>query len=80
MMKFFKYVLIFPFLVLIRIYQLIISPIFPASCRFHPTCSVYFKDALLEWGVLKGFYLGVKRISRCHPYGGFGIDEVPKKK
>lgn len=69
----------YPFLGLILIYQYVISPIFPPSCRFHPTCSGYFKQALLTWGVFKGTYLGIKRIGRCHPWGGSGHDPVPPR-
>ncbi len=70
----------YPFLGLILIYQYAISPIFPPSCRFHPTCSSYFKQALLTWGVFKGTYLGIKRIARCHPWGGSGHDPVPPRR
>ena len=69
----------YPFLGLILIYQYAISPIFPPSCRFHPTCSSYFKQALLTRGVFKGTYLGIKRIARCHPWGGSGHDPVPPR-
>lgn len=69
----------YPFLGLIMIYQYVISPIFPPACRFHPTCSSYFKQALLTWGVFKGTYLGIKRIGRCHPWGGSGHDPVPPR-
>tara|TARA_B110000977_G_C10810117_1_gene389936 strand:- start:190 stop:375 length:186 start_codon:yes stop_codon:yes gene_type:complete len=60
-------------------YQKLISPFFPSSCRFQPTCSHYTKDALLSHGIAKGSYLGIKRILRCHPWGGSGYDPVPKK-
>ena len=75
-----KKVIQFPFILLIKIYQLIISPLFPASCRYTPTCSTYTITAIKEWGVLKGLWLGIKRISRCHPWGGCGHDPVPKRK
>jgi len=64
---------IFPVLV----YQYVISPIFPASCRYSPTCSQYMKEAILKHGVLKGGWLGLKRIGRCQPWGGHGHDPVP---
>ncbi|WP_035467598.1 membrane protein insertion efficiency factor YidD [Algoriphagus mannitolivorans] len=64
---------IFPVLV----YQYTISPLFPSSCRFTPTCSQYMKEAILKHGVLKGSFLGFKRIGRCHPWGGHGHDPVP---
>jgi hypothetical protein len=66
-----------PFILLIKIYQFLISPLFPSSCRYSPTCSHYTIDALKKYGVLKGGWLGVKRISRCHPWGGSGYDPVP---
>jgi len=69
----------FPFIALIRIYQLVISPITPASCRYEPTCSHYSIEAIKEWGILRGGWLAIKRISSCHPWGGSGYDPVPKK-
>lgn len=47
-------------------------------CRYEPSCSHYMSQAIYEWGPLKGMWLGVKRLSRCHPYGGFGDDPIPK--
>lgn len=67
----------FPFIVLIKIYQLLISPLFPSSCRYTPTCSHYTLEALKRYGLFKGGWLGIKRISRCHPWGGSGYDPVP---
>tara|TARA_B100000575_G_C23087054_1_gene626523 strand:+ start:661 stop:885 length:225 start_codon:yes stop_codon:yes gene_type:complete len=64
----------------IRIYQKLISPLFPSSCRYHPTCSNYFIESLKEQGLFKGFFLGVKRILRCHPWGGSGHDPVQRLK
>lgn len=72
-----KKVLIFPFLLLIRIYQTILSPLFPSSCRFNPTCSQYSIEALKKYGIWKGTILTIKRISKCHPWGGQGHDPVP---
>ena len=69
----------FPFLLLIKIYQNIISPILPHTCRFQPTCSQYMLEAIKIHGVFKGIYLGTKRILRCHPWGGSGFDPVPPK-
>ncbi|MCW9034504.1 MAG: membrane protein insertion efficiency factor YidD [Rhodospirillales bacterium] len=63
---------------LVRGYQLVISPIFPASCRYHPTCSSYAMQALQGHGALKGGWLALKRIGRCHPWGGSGYDPVPE--
>jgi uncharacterized protein len=75
-----KKILIAPFLLLIRFYQLGISPFLPATCRFEPTCSHYFIEALKVHGLFKGFYLGMKRIFSCHPWGKKGYDPVPEKK
>tara|TARA_B100000767_G_C19641899_1_gene482952 strand:+ start:423 stop:650 length:228 start_codon:yes stop_codon:yes gene_type:complete len=74
-----KTILIAPLLFMIKLYQKLISPFFPSSCRFQPTCSHYTKEALLSHGFFKGSYLGVKRILRCQPWGGSGFDPVPKK-
>ena len=62
---------------LIVFYQKIISPILPARCRYYPTCSNYGKQALVWHGVWAGSWLLLKRVSRCHPLGGHGIDFVP---
>jgi uncharacterized protein len=62
---------------LIRVYQLCISPLFPATCRFYPTCSTYFIQAVRKYGPIKGSYLGIKRILRCHPGNPGGYDPVP---
>ena len=71
-----KYILIIP----IRFYQIFISPMLGANkCRFQPTCSQYMLEAVHEWGFFKGLWLGVKRIGRCHPWGGHGHDPIPKK-
>jgi hypothetical protein len=64
----------------IRFYQYAISPLLGANkCRFQPTCSHYMVGAIEEWGVLRGVWMGLKRIGRCHPWGGHGYDPVPKK-
>ena len=68
------------FLLPVKFYQLAISPILPSSCRYTPTCSNYMVEAVMEWGIFKGTWLGLKRISRCHPWGGHGYDPVPKRK
>lgn len=65
------------FILLIRFYQLSISPMLGQNCRYDPTCSQYAIDALKKYGVLKGGWLGIKRISSCHPWGGHGHDPVP---
>lgn len=74
-----KKILIYPLLLLIKVYQKIISPIFPSTCRYTPTCSHYAKEALEIHGLFKGSWLALKRISSCHPWGGQGYDPVPKK-
>ncbi len=65
------------FLFLIRIYQTCISPLTPAACRYTPTCSQYAKEAIIKYGPLRGGWLALKRILRCHPWGGSGYDPVP---
>lgn len=65
---------------LIRFYQRFISPMLPASCRFEPSCSHYTYEAIQIHGFFKGSWLGVKRISRCHPMNPGGYDPVPPKK
>jgi putative membrane protein insertion efficiency factor len=61
---------------LIRIYKLVISPLLPSACRFHPTCSEYMRDAIEKHGVLKGVGMGLRRLSRCHPFHQGGFDPV----
>ena len=68
------------FILPIRFYQVAISPLLGPKCRFQPTCSHYMVQAIMEWGVLKGVWLGAKRIGKCHPWGPHGHDPVPKKK
>ncbi|MFT3949950.1 MAG: membrane protein insertion efficiency factor YidD [Agriterribacter sp.] len=70
-------ILSLPFIWLIRLYQVVISPIFGPKCRFTPTCSQYGIEAFKKYGLIKGLWLTVKRISRCHPWGGHGYDPVP---
>jgi putative membrane protein insertion efficiency factor len=64
----------------IRVYQLAVSPWLPVSCRFQPTCSEYAIAAIKEQGAVKGTWLAVRRLGRCHPWGGSGFDPVPCKK
>jgi uncharacterized protein len=78
-MKLLKQILIAPFVLLIKFYQLFISPFTPATCRYQPTCSHYAKEALEKHGLLKGGWLAVRRIFSCHPFGGSGYDPVPEK-
>lgn len=70
-------ILSLPFILLIKIYQLIISPWLGPKCRYTPTCSHYAEEALRKHGVVKGLWLAIKRIARCHPWGGSGYDPVP---
>ncbi|WP_425035195.1 membrane protein insertion efficiency factor YidD [Priestia megaterium] len=67
-------------LLLIKGYQKGISPFLPARCRFYPTCSQYGVESIKRFGAVKGSYLTVKRILKCHPFHPGGIDEVPEKK
>ncbi|MFN3196468.1 MAG: membrane protein insertion efficiency factor YidD [Chlorobiota bacterium] len=62
---------------IIKVYKSLISPLFPNTCRFHPTCSTYAMEAIHEYGAIKGVYLAIKRISKCHPFHNGGFDPVP---
>ena len=75
-----KKIAIAPLLVLIYFYKIVLSPLIPSSCRFQPTCSSYFIEALKIHGPFRGTYLGLKRIVSCHPWGRNGYDPVPEKK
>jgi putative membrane protein insertion efficiency factor len=68
-----------PFVFLIRVYQVVLSPILPSACRYTPTCSQYTLEALKTHGLIKGGWLGAKRIVSCNPWGGKGYDPVPEK-
>jgi len=63
---------------MIKGYQRLVSPLFPPTCRYQPTCSQYAAEAIKLHGGLKGSWLALKRIGRCHPFGGSGFDPVPK--
>lgn len=76
-MKMMLQILSFPFIAIIKLYQLLISPWLGPSCRYIPTCSQYAVDALKKYGPLKGLWLTLKRIAKCHPWGGHGHDPVP---
>ena len=67
----------YPFVLLVRFYQIAISPSKPPTCRFSPTCSSYALEALKRHGLFKGGMLAIRRIMRCHPWGGSGYDPVP---
>jgi len=75
-MKSIMQILSYPFILLIRIYQLVISPWLGPKCRFTPSCSAYTLEALKKYGLFKGGWMALRRISRCHPWGGHGHDPV----
>ncbi len=72
-----SWLVIQPLLLLIFIYRRCISPLTPPSCRFTPTCSEYALQALRKYGLFKGLWLTLRRLSRCHPWGGSGYDPLP---
>jgi uncharacterized protein len=63
-------------IVLLRGYKLIVSPFLPSACRYYPTCSEYMQEAVSKYGALKGAWLGIKRLGRCHPFHEGGYDPV----
>ncbi|HLS94945.1 membrane protein insertion efficiency factor YidD [Sphingobacterium allocomposti] len=65
------------FVLVIRFYQIFISPFLGANCRYTPSCSQYGKEAILKYGPFKGGLMAIRRILRCHPWGGHGHDPVP---
>ena len=69
----------FPLILLIRGYQLIASPMLGSNCRFMPTCSEYAMESLKTYGLIKGTFLTIKRIGKCHPWGSHGYDPIPSK-
>lgn len=71
--KFFSFIFIF----IIKVYKTLISPLLPPSCRYTPTCSEYGLQAIKKYGPFKGGWFTIKRIMRCHPWGGHGYDPVP---
>ncbi len=72
-----KWLFTLPLLALVKFYQYCISPLTPPSCRYVPTCSQYAVEALRKYGPIKGCWLTLKRLLRCHPWGGSGYDPVP---
>ena len=65
------------FLASIKVYQKFLSPFWPSTCRYYPSCSHYTFEAVERYGALKGVWLGMKRLGRCQPWGGSGYDPVP---
>ena len=68
-----------PLLLIVGIYKYLISPFTPPSCRHEPSCSNYASEAVSVWGPLRGSWMAVKRIGRCHPWGSWGYDPVRRK-
>ncbi|MFV0504990.1 MAG: membrane protein insertion efficiency factor YidD [Lachnospirales bacterium] len=67
------------FLYVLKFYKKIISPCLPPACRFYPTCSEYTYTAIEKHGIIKGIYLGGRRLAKCHPFNSGGVDFVPEK-
>lgn len=78
-LKYLRDAVIWIFIIPVRLYQYLISPLLPTSCRHIPTCSQYTIEALKTHGILRGSYLSINRILRCHPWGTHGYDPVPPK-
>ncbi len=76
-LKAIKKIFLMIFILPIKLYQILISPYLPNSCRYTPTCSNYAIEALKKHGVIKGVYLSIRRILSCNPWGGSGYDPVP---
>jgi putative membrane protein insertion efficiency factor len=72
-------ILALPLIALIRVYQVVISPLTPPTCRYYPSCSAYAVTALRRFGPIKGTWLAVRRVGRCHPWAPGGVDHVPVK-
>ena len=70
-------IVIFPFIIFIKLYQFFISPFLGLNCRFNPTCSNYSINSLKKHGLIVGLYYSILRISKCHPWGDSGHDPVP---
>jgi len=70
-------ILVYPFILIIKLYQSFISPLIGANCRYTPTCSEYSINSFKRHGLIKGFFLSVKRISKCNPFFKGGYDPVP---
>jgi len=78
-MNYLSSLFIFFFIGIIKIYQIVFSPLLGKTCRFNPSCSNYTKLSIEKFGIIKGFYLSIKRLLRCHPWGSSGYDPVPDK-
>ncbi|NLW99913.1 MAG: membrane protein insertion efficiency factor YidD [Actinomycetales bacterium] len=72
-------ILAWPLIILVRGYQLFISPLTPPSCRYYPSCSAYALTAVQRYGPFKGTWLAVRRVGRCHPWAPGGVDYVPER-
>tara|TARA_Y100001970_G_C13591298_1_gene535685 strand:- start:232 stop:477 length:246 start_codon:yes stop_codon:yes gene_type:complete len=70
-------IVIFPVIAFVRFYQLFVSPIIGQNCRYLPTCSEYTVECLKHFGLIKGTFLSIKRIFKCHPWGNHGYDPIP---
>jgi len=73
-------ILIYPFIFIIKIYQFIISPLIGQNCRYLPTCSEYAVESLKMHGLFRGSLIAIRRIFKCHPFGGHGFDPITKRK
>ena len=73
-------IFIYPLIFIIKIYQFIVSPFIGQNCRYLPTCSEYAIESLKLHGLLRGLFFTIRRILKCHPFGGHGIDPIPKRK
>ena len=67
------------FIKMIKMYQIVLSPLLGSNCRYQPTCSNYAIESIEQWGVIQGSVLSFKRIMKCHPWGSSGYDAVPTK-
>ena len=73
-------ILIYPLIFIIKIYQFSFSPLIGKNCRYLPTCSEYAIESLKSYGLLRGSFFAIRRILKCHPFGGHGFDPIPKRK
>ena len=73
-------IFIYPLIFIIKIYQFIVSPFIGQNCRYLPTCSEYAIESLKLHGLLRGSFFAIRRVLKCHPFGGHGFDPIPKRK